>query len=112
VEVYQMIFFLGGKNMQQQPQNMTQPQQAVMQQPPEVITTKDAFYLRDMLSWNLLAMKKAHFFAQQCQIPDIVNAMHQAGQMHQRHYQKILQHMQNHLQNKQPAQQAQQQPMQ
>jgi hypothetical protein len=93
--------------MQQQPQNMTQPQQAIMPQPPQVITTKDALYLKDMLSWNLLAMKKAHFFAQQCQTPEIVAAINQAGQMHQRHYERILQHLQNQQQTQQV-----QQPMQ
>lgn len=34
------------------------------QMPPSVISTKDHLYLNDMLNWNLLAMKKAHFMAQ------------------------------------------------
>lgn len=38
------------------------------QMPPSVISTKDHLYLNDMLNWNLLAMKKAHFMAQQCGI--------------------------------------------
>ena len=46
--------------MQQQQSNQ---QQGMMQQPPQVLTTKDSLYLNDMLSWNLLAMKKAHFAA-------------------------------------------------
>ena len=36
------------------------------QQPPDMVSTKDSMYLTDMLSWNLLAMKKAHFYAQHC----------------------------------------------
>lgn len=32
-----------------------------MTTPPPVISTKDHLYLQDMLHWNLLAMKKAHF---------------------------------------------------
>ncbi|RAK18610.1 hypothetical protein B0I26_10930 [Anoxybacillus vitaminiphilus] len=72
-----------------------QNQQAAMQQPPQVISTKDSLYLTDMMSWNLLAMKKAHFFASQCQDREIVAAIERAGQMHQRHYQKILSHLQN-----------------
>ncbi|NEU30115.1 hypothetical protein GN156_04885 [bacterium LRH843] len=84
--------------MQQQPMNQqfSQPnqQQAIMQVPPAVITTKDQLYITDMLSWNLLAMKKAHFFAQQCQDQEIIQAIEKAGSMHQRHYEKILSHLQ------------------
>ncbi|MCL6586395.1 MAG: hypothetical protein K6T72_07770 [Anoxybacillus sp.] len=75
-----------------QPQIMSQ--QTVMSQPPQVISTKDALYLTDMMSWNLLAMKKAHFFASQCQDEEIVAAIERAGQMHQRHYERLLQHLQ------------------
>ncbi len=46
---------LGGIQMQQQ---MNMQQQAMMAQPPEMISTKDALYLTDALSWNLIAMKK------------------------------------------------------
>ena len=53
--------------MQQQQNMNTQNQQILYQQPPAVISTKDSLYLTDMLSWNLLAMKKAHFYAQHCQ---------------------------------------------
>ncbi|MBU8906627.1 hypothetical protein [Desertibacillus haloalkaliphilus] len=85
--------------MQQQQQPMNQ--QGLMPQPPSVVTTKDHLYINDMLSWNLLAMKKAHFFAQQCVDPEVKNALEQAGQMHERHYQQILGHLQN---NQQPQQ--------
>jgi len=78
--------------MPMQPQTMSQ--QTVMPQPPQVISTKDALYLTDMMSWNLLAMKKAHFFASQCQDEEIVAAIERAGQMHQRHYERLLQHLQ------------------
>ncbi|WP_181537409.1 hypothetical protein [[Anoxybacillus] calidus] len=78
-----------------QQQMNVQNQQATMQQPPQVISTKDSLYLTDMMSWNLLAMKKAHFFASQCQDQEIIAAIERAGQMHQRHYQKILSHLQN-----------------
>lgn len=81
-------------NMQNQQNKMNMKNQtAIMPQPPAVVSTKDALYLTDMLSWNLLAMKKAHFFAQQCQDPEIVNELNKCGQMHQRHYQQILSHL-------------------
>lgn len=78
-------------------QQQTNPsqQQGIMPQPPTVVTSKDHLYITDMLSWNLLAMKKAHFFAQQCTDSEIKTAIEQAGQMHQRHYQKIIGNLQN-----------------
>ncbi|MCS0673233.1 hypothetical protein [Cytobacillus firmus] len=78
--------------MQQQNMNM-QNQQGIMQQPPAVISTKDALYLTDMLTWNLLACKKAHFYAQQCQDQEIKTHFEQCGQMHQRHYEQLLAHL-------------------
>ncbi|MBU8880831.1 hypothetical protein BGM26_17910 [Bacillus sp. FJAT-29790] len=78
--------------MQQQNMNM-QNQQGVMQQPPAVISTKDSMYLTDMLSWNLLAVKKAHFYAQQCQCQELKAEFERCGQMHQRHYDQILTHL-------------------
>lgn len=87
---------------QQQQQQPTQQMNTSAQQtgqmqyaePPQIITTKDALYLNDMLSWNLLAMKKAHFFAEQCQDQEIKQALEKAGMMHQQHYEKILTHLQ------------------
>lgn len=104
----------------------TGQQQARMMTPPEVITTKDLMYLRDAMSWTLLAAKKCAHFAQECQDQDIRQAIDQAGQMHLRHYNMLLQHcktknaqtmaqvptqqeIKQQLQQ-QPTQQAQQQP--
>ncbi|GEN54303.1 hypothetical protein GLV98_06105 [Halobacillus litoralis] len=77
--------------MQQQNQSMQQSQP--MSQVPNIVSTKDQLYLADMLSWNLNACKKAHFFAQNCQTPEIQAALEEAGQMHQRHYDKLLNHL-------------------
>lgn len=83
----------------QQPQTQGQgQQQPVMMQPPQVITTKDCLYLKDQLSWELLAMKKCRHFAQECQDSEIQAAIDKAGQMHQRHYQLLLKHLQNNNQ--------------
>ncbi|MFC4618426.1 hypothetical protein ACFO4N_06730 [Camelliibacillus cellulosilyticus] len=80
------------------PEQTTQTNQGYMQQPPFVITTKDHLYLEDMLSWNLCAAKKAHFFSEQVQDQEIKNAMHEMGTMHQRHYQMLLNHIGQHMQ--------------
>ncbi|MDC3418010.1 hypothetical protein [Aquibacillus salsiterrae] len=83
--------------MQQQNQQFNaQP----MPQPPNMISPKDLSYLSDMLSWNLNAAKKAHFFASQCTIPEVKQALEQTCQMHETQYQTLLQHL-NQNQNQQ-----------
>ncbi len=67
-----------------------------MDQPPNVITTKDLAYLKDALSWELLAMKKCHHFAtSHCSDPELQNQLNGVGQMHQRHYDRLLQYVQS-----------------
>jgi hypothetical protein len=68
--------------------------QVPIPEPPVVITTKDLLYIKDALSWELLAFKKFHFLAGQAQNPEIKQALDQVGQMHQRHYQKLISHLQ------------------
>lgn len=80
--------------MQEQINQTQQNQQPIMQQPPHVITTKDFAYINDMLAWNLLATKKAHFMASHCQDQQVKQILEECGQMHQRHYEKILYHLQ------------------
>lgn len=60
--------------------------------PPRVITTKDLSYLKDQMSWELLAMKKCAHYAQECTDPDVKSFIERIGQMHQRHYQQLLRH--------------------
>ncbi|GHH99085.1 ferritin-like domain-containing protein [Neobacillus kokaensis] len=71
-----------------------QMNQATMQSPPPAITSKDLQYLKDALSWELLAFKKFHFLAQHATNPSIKQALDKAGQMHQDHYQRLLSHLQ------------------
>jgi hypothetical protein len=61
--------------------------------PPNMISSKDQLYLSEMLSWNLIAFKKAHFFAQQCKLQDVKDALNEAGQMHQKHYNLLLEYL-------------------
>lgn len=91
--------------MNQQQQTSFSQQQQLMPQPPNVLSRKDELYVTDMLSWNLTAMKKCHFYANQCQDNDIKQALNKAGQMHQRHYEQLLQQLQ-------PTAKQSQQPMQ
>ncbi|WP_046173680.1 ferritin family protein [Domibacillus indicus] len=71
-----------------------QNNQAPIPYPPRALSTKDLLYLKDALSWELLAFKKFHFFAQQVSNPDIQQALDRAGKMHQDHFQKLLAHLQ------------------
>ncbi|MCM2675525.1 hypothetical protein [Alkalicoccobacillus plakortidis] len=79
--------------MQQQQGTQANQQQNFISEPPQVISTKDHLYINDMLSWNLLAMKKAYFYASNCQDAEIKEAINQAGQMHKRHYERLLTHL-------------------
>ncbi|MED1203826.1 hypothetical protein [Heyndrickxia acidicola] len=90
--------------MEQQHQQTSQNPAHAYHEPPQVLTTKDLSYLNDMLSWNLLAMKKAHFAAEHCQDASLRSAFEKCGQMHQQHYQQIL----GHLNTNQPTQNTQQ----
>jgi|SRR5690554_7993911 len=88
--------------MQQQPgpQPGGQPQQQqsrlgaqatnLMNAPPAVITDKDHLYLKDALSWELLAMKKCRQLAGICQDQEIGGLVNKVGSMHQKHYQRLL----------------------
>ncbi|MCL6632047.1 MAG: hypothetical protein K6T63_05375 [Alicyclobacillus herbarius] len=78
-----------------QTQANQQAAQPVMMAPPAVITTKDLLYLKDAMSWELLAAKKCYHFANECTDAKVAQAIHRAGQMHIQHYQKLLAHCQS-----------------
>ncbi len=94
-------------NQQQQPLSN---EQNVMSQPPNIMSTKDHLYVTDMLSWNLLAMKKALHWANECVDQEVKQLIETAATMHKRHYEQILTHLQPHPQ--QPGNQMQMPSMQ
>lgn len=59
-----------------------------------MLTDKELHYLKDFLSWELLAMKKCNEAANQCTDPQIQTLIRQTGQKHQQHYEMFLQHLQ------------------
>ncbi|MDQ0154468.1 ferritin-like domain-containing protein [Robertmurraya andreesenii] len=61
--------------------------------PPQAITTKDISYLKDAMSWELLAFKKFHFYAEQVENEEFKQALNQAGKMHQAHFERLLSHL-------------------
>ena len=77
-----------------QQQVMTQGQTGqVMKEPPAVLTSKDLMYLKDAMSWELLAAKKCAHWASEAQIPAVKTELEQAGKMHQKHYDLLLSHV-------------------
>ncbi|WP_369681839.1 hypothetical protein [Alicyclobacillus macrosporangiidus] len=81
---------------QQAQQTAFQPGQQAgpqMTTPPQVITTKDASYIKDQLSWLLVAAKKCAHYAKECSDASVASAIQRIGQMHQRHYQLLLGHL-------------------
>ncbi|WP_090399123.1 hypothetical protein [Natribacillus halophilus] len=82
----------------QQQQPGQSGQQGMMMEPPQVLSTKDQLYLSDMLNWNLIAAKKANFYAGQCTNSDIKSECQRVAQMHEQHYQTFLSQLQQHSQ--------------
>jgi hypothetical protein len=81
--------------MSQNQQNTgTYEESGRMSTPPNVITTKDLSYLKDAMSWELLAMKKCSHYATYCQDNEIKSEIDRCGQMHQKHYDQLLQYLQ------------------
>lgn len=59
-----------------------------------LLSEKELLYIKDFLSWELLAMKKCHEAASNCQDPQIKQAIEQVGSKHQQHYNTLLSHLQ------------------
>lgn len=57
---------------------------------PEMVSTLDIGYLREMLSSNLLAVKQYRKDAENCQLPDLKLQFKEAGQMHFQQYNSLL----------------------
>lgn len=81
-------------------QTQTQPisQQSASgsaQMPP--LSEKDLAYMKDHLSWELIAAKKAYQYAHQTLEPESRQLMFQAAQQHQTNCQQIMQHLQQHV---------------
>lgn len=81
-----------------------------MPTPPKMVSTKDLLYLKDMMAWQLLAIKRYHHFSQEVQNPTLKQMFGQLIDMHKTHYQTLLQYTQTN--NEQAIQQFNQHVMQ
>lgn len=59
-----------------------------------LLSEKEFGYMKDFLSWELLAMKKCKETAAMCQDAQIKQLIEQTGQAHLDQYNSILKHMQ------------------
>ncbi|MFD0869784.1 Spore coat protein [Chlamydia abortus] len=59
-----------------------------------LISEKELLYLKDFMSWELLAMKKCNETANACTDPQLKQLIKQVGEKHKQHYQSILAHLQ------------------
>lgn len=59
-----------------------------------MITDKELNYIKDFLSWELLAVKKCEDAAKACTDPQIQSLIQQTGSKHQQHYNQLLTHLQ------------------
>ncbi|MEC9488575.1 MAG: hypothetical protein UMV23_03720 [Halanaerobium sp.] len=57
------------------------------------ITTKELYYIKDHLSWELLAAKKCNEYARQTVDPEMRSIFTDLGHKHQQHYQALLQQL-------------------
>lgn len=62
------------------------------------ITEKDLAYMKDQMSWELLAAKKAYQYAHQTADPECRSLMFQVAEQHQRNLERVLQHLEQHVQ--------------
>jgi len=61
------------------------------------LTEKDLSYMKDMMSWELLAAKKAYHYANETQDQECRQAMMQIAEQHQRNLERLLTHLQEHV---------------
>jgi hypothetical protein len=59
-----------------------------------LLSDKELHYVKDFLSWELLAMKKCNEAANQCQDQQIKQLIREAGKTHIRRFETLLSHLQ------------------
>ncbi|HEY8347940.1 MAG TPA: hypothetical protein VIL07_11840 [Symbiobacteriaceae bacterium] len=69
------------------------------------LSEKELFYIRDQMSWELVAAKKAYQYAHQTSDPECRNLMFTVAEQHQRNLERVMQYLQQQTQ-KMSAQQA------
>lgn len=58
-----------------------------------LLAEKELLYVKDFLSWELLAMKKCNEAAASTQDQQIKQLINETGKKHQQHYEALLNHL-------------------
>jgi len=58
------------------------------------LSDKELSYVKDFLSWELLAVKKCHDAAGRCEDQQIADLLRSTGSKHQQQYNKLLSFLQ------------------
>ena len=61
-----------------------------MKEVPNVISTKDLLYIKDMLNWNLIMNKKIYSFIDCVDEADTIKLLNKVMKMHFNHYNELL----------------------
>jgi len=70
------------------------PNNANMTPDRNLLSDKELHYIKDFLSWELLAMKKCNEASISCADPQIRDAIKDTGAKHLQHFERILSHLQ------------------
>lgn len=61
------------------------------------LSEKDLAYMKDQMSWELVAAKKAYQYAHQTMDPECRNLMFTVAEQHQRNLERVMHHLEEHV---------------
>lgn len=61
-----------------------------MKEVPNIISTKDLSYIKDMLSWNLVMAKKSKEYLKLVGDKDVKELLKKVNEVHNSHYEMLL----------------------
>jgi hypothetical protein len=61
-----------------------------MDKVPTMISCKDLDYIKDMLNWNFIAVKKANHYLGHIQDNDVKTMLQEVSNMHKKHFNTLL----------------------
>ena len=61
-----------------------------MKEVPNIISTKDLSYIKDMLSWNLVMAKKSKEYLKLVSDKDVKEIIKRVNEVHKSHYEILL----------------------
>lgn len=72
-------------------------QQNTNQQQMPPLSEKDLSFIKDMMSWELVAAKKCFQYAHQTMEPECRQGMMMAAKVHEQNVQNLMQHLSQHV---------------